>query len=137
MRGTLFVTIVASLGLLPAGCVPSSDVPPVTGVPAPTPTAAPQQLVATPASLTLSLAMVVPPGGAYPGVTVTQEGASATPALVASQSTCLSGYVTVVSDVQSGTSTTVQIAPLQTGQCVLEFQGASGMQLIVPVTITP
>ena len=136
MRRTApFAALCALAVLLAAGCVPSSDVPSVVAAPTTPSSSVAPPLQSTPQALTASESAVTPP---YPSVSVAQPGASTLPALMTAQSTCLTnGYATLVATLQNGNATVVEIQPIHTGQCVLEFGGAGGATLIVPVTITP
>jgi len=136
MRRTApFATLGALAVLLAAGCVPSSDVPNVVAVPTTPSSSVAPPMQATPQALTTSESAAVPP---YPSVSVSQPGASSLPYLISAQSTCLTdGYALLVATVQNGASTVVQIQPIHTGSCVLEFGGTGGATLIVPVSITP
>jgi hypothetical protein len=137
MRMPAFLVVPITLVLLCTACVPSSDVPPVTGTtPTPAPSVSPQALVANPSSLTLS-ASALPPGGVYPSITVTQNAASSPPVVISAQSTCLTlGYTNIVSSSANGSSGTFQVQGTKMGNCVLVFGGVNGTTLTVPVTIT-
>ena len=136
MRRTApFAAMSALAVLLAAGCVPSSEVPSVVAVPTTPSSSVAPPLAASPQALTTSLSATFPP---YPSVGVSQPGASSVPYLISAQSTCLTnGFALLIADAQSGASIVVQIQPIHTGACVLEFGGTDGVTLIVPVTITP
>lgn len=136
MRRTASFAALGALALLlpAAGCVPNSEVPSVVAVPTSPSSSAAQPLTATPQALTTSVSASPP----YASVSVAQPGAASLPFLIAAQSTCLeNGYALLVSTTQNGASTVVEIQPIHAGTCVLEFGGAAGATLIVPVTITP
>ena len=134
-RIAVTITLSALAAALAAGCVPSSEVPPVSGIPPTSPASTGTQLTSNPQALTVSVSATVPP---YPSVTVSQSGASTAPYLIQSQSTCLAnGYMQLVTTTPSGSAATFELLGLHTGQCVLDFGGANGAALIVPVTLTP
>lgn len=139
-RSASYILAIAALVLLVSACVPSSEVPPIgSSVPSPTPTpyAAAPAMQASPSALTISKSSYPSGGTSYPSVTVSQPGASAAPAVINAQSTCITnGNASIYSTTSSGNATTVEIQPLVTGQCVFQFGGQSGVTLLVPVTIT-
>lgn len=141
MRRSASLTVAASIALLLSACVPSSEVPPVGSSPlpsaTPTPNAAAPAMQANPNALTLSTSAWPAGGTSYPSLSVSQPGAGSAPYVIAMQSTCITrGDVDIYSTTSSGETTTIQVQPLLSGQCVIQFGGIDGVTLIVPVTIT-
>jgi hypothetical protein len=92
---------------------------------------------ASPSALTISKSAYPPGGTSYPSVTVSQPGANSAPSIINAQSSCIyNGNASIYSTSSVGNATTVQVQPLVTGQCVIQFGGADGVTLLVPVTIT-
>jgi hypothetical protein len=92
---------------------------------------------ASPSALTISVSAFPSGGTSYPSLTVSQPGAAGAPAVITSQSTCITkGNINIYSTTSSGSATTIQVQPLVTGQCVIQFGGIDGVTLLVPVTIT-
>jgi len=140
MRRSASFVLATALALVLSSCVPSSEVPPIgssLASPTPTPSSAAPAMQASPSALTLSASSFPPGGTSYPSLTVSQPGANSAPFVITAQSTCIShGNASIYSTSSSGTATTVQVQPLVTGQCVLQFGGTGGVTLYVPVTIT-
>lgn|GEM_PF-4993441 len=141
MRRSARLTLATTFALLLCACVPSSEVPPIGNGPYPSPTptpyAAAPAMQASPSALTISVSAFPSGGTSYPSLTVSQPGAAGAPAVITSQSTCITkGNINIYSTTSSGSATTIQVQPLVTGQCVIQFGGIDGVTLLVPVTIT-
>jgi hypothetical protein len=57
--------------------------------------------------------------------------------VITTQSTCITkGNINIYSTATNGNATTIEVQPLVSGQCVIQFGGIDGVTLLVPVTIT-
>jgi hypothetical protein len=141
MHRSARLTLATILALLLSACVPSSEVPPIGNGPYPSPTPTPYSaapaMQANPNALTLSISAWPAGGTTYPSLTISQPGAGSAPTVITTQSTCITkGNINIYSTASSGNSTTIQVQPLVSGQCVIQFGGIDGVTLLVPVTIT-